>query len=200
MSGYKEIDSEVKRRGADDFLPLPYDLNDVVGSMRKLLANKQANVGPKDDERFANIVEPWLRVAKIEAEHLIRLGQLRAEGSAAFVRRRMNELLQRSNEFWIHSMAEESDLVRVARKEASERKFIEAFRQFGRLQDSERALLPTEPPPDVFASEGPSWSDEEKSAGRYKARWDARRFASSIYFYRLQAGEFVETKKLLLLK
>ena len=45
------------------------------------------------------IVEPLLRVAKIEAENLIRLGQLRAEGSAAFVRRRMNELLQRSNEF-----------------------------------------------------------------------------------------------------
>ncbi len=33
--------------------------------------------------------------------------------------------------------------------------------------------------------------DEEKPAGRYEARWDAGGFASGVYFYRLQAGEFV---------
>ncbi len=42
--------------------------------------------------------------------------------------------------------------------------------------------------------------DEVKSVGRYEVRLDAGGFASGIYFYRLQAGEFVETKKLLLLK
>ncbi len=42
--------------------------------------------------------------------------------------------------------------------------------------------------------------DEEKAAGRYEVLWDAVGFSSGVYFYRLQAGEFVETKKLILLK
>lgn len=42
--------------------------------------------------------------------------------------------------------------------------------------------------------------DEEKNAGRYEVRWDAARFSTGVYFYRLQAGEFREMKKLMLLR
>jgi hypothetical protein len=42
--------------------------------------------------------------------------------------------------------------------------------------------------------------DETKSAGFYSERFDATGFASGFYVYRLQAGDFVDTKKLLLLK
>lgn len=41
---------------------------------------------------------------------------------------------------------------------------------------------------------------EEKNAGSYKTQWDANNLPSGVYFYRLQAGNFVDTKKLILMK
>ena len=42
--------------------------------------------------------------------------------------------------------------------------------------------------------------DEEQVAGSHQAIWNASDKASGIYFYRIQAGEFVETKKMLLVR
>jgi hypothetical protein len=42
--------------------------------------------------------------------------------------------------------------------------------------------------------------DEKIEAGRYKVVWDAIAHPSGVYYYRLQAGFFTETKKLVLLK
>ena len=42
--------------------------------------------------------------------------------------------------------------------------------------------------------------DEEKQPGRYEVEWQPTKVSSGVYFYRLQAGEFVETKKLILLR
>ena len=39
-----------------------------------------------------------------------------------------------------------------------------------------------------------------KPAGIYKVNWDASDFSSGIYFYRLQAGDFVDTKKMVFMK
>ncbi len=41
---------------------------------------------------------------------------------------------------------------------------------------------------------------EIKEAGTYKVEFNASELSSGIYFYRFQAGEFVETKKMVLLK
>jgi len=41
---------------------------------------------------------------------------------------------------------------------------------------------------------------EMLSPGVYKYKWDAYRFSSGVYFYRIIADNFVQTKKLLLLK
>jgi hypothetical protein len=42
--------------------------------------------------------------------------------------------------------------------------------------------------------------DKEMEAGSHSARIDARALSSGVYFYRLQAGEFVETRKMTVLK
>jgi len=42
--------------------------------------------------------------------------------------------------------------------------------------------------------------NEEKQAGQHQAVWDASGYSSGMYFYRINAGDFTETKKMLLLK
>ncbi len=42
--------------------------------------------------------------------------------------------------------------------------------------------------------------DDNQAGGDYSVAWDASSVSSGIYFYRLQAGDFVQTRKMLLLK
>ncbi len=53
---------------------------------------------------------------------------------------------------------------------------------------------------DILGREMATLVHEVKRPGAYTVRWDATRFASGVYFYRLQAGSFIETKKLILLR
>lgn len=42
--------------------------------------------------------------------------------------------------------------------------------------------------------------NESKSAGNYDITFDAAKLSSGVYYYRLQAGQFLQTKKLILMK
>jgi photosystem II stability/assembly factor-like uncharacterized protein len=53
---------------------------------------------------------------------------------------------------------------------------------------------------DVLGTEIKILVNEEKPAGTYEINWYAEQLPSGIYFYRLQAGSFVETKKMILLR
>jgi len=52
----------------------------------------------------------------------------------------------------------------------------------------------------VLGNEVATLVNEYKNAGSYEINFDASSLSSGIYFYHLQAGDFVETKKMLLLK
>jgi hypothetical protein len=53
---------------------------------------------------------------------------------------------------------------------------------------------------DILGREVSTLVNEEKQVGNYKIKFNASKLTSGIYFYRMQAGSFVETKKLILLK
>ncbi len=53
---------------------------------------------------------------------------------------------------------------------------------------------------DVLGNEVAMLVNEEKPAGVYEVNFDASKLSSGIYLYKLQAGSFVQTKKMMLLK
>jgi len=53
---------------------------------------------------------------------------------------------------------------------------------------------------DVMGNEVASLINEEKQAGNFEVEFNATILSSSTYFYRLQAGSYVETKKMVLIK
>jgi len=42
--------------------------------------------------------------------------------------------------------------------------------------------------------------NENKPAGNYRVQFNASKLGSGVYFYRMQAGDFTKTKKLMLIK
>ena len=53
---------------------------------------------------------------------------------------------------------------------------------------------------DILANEIETLVNEEKQIGTYEITWYAENLPSGVYFYRLQSGDFVETKKMVLMK
>jgi photosystem II stability/assembly factor-like uncharacterized protein len=53
---------------------------------------------------------------------------------------------------------------------------------------------------DAFGREVSTIVSDEMMPGSHTRQWNASSFSSGLYFYRLQAGSFTETKKLLLIK
>ncbi|MBK7632776.1 MAG: T9SS type A sorting domain-containing protein [Ignavibacteriales bacterium] len=53
---------------------------------------------------------------------------------------------------------------------------------------------------DIIGNEVADLINEEQEVGFYNIDFDASKFSSGVYFYRIQAGSFVQTRKMILLK
>ena len=53
---------------------------------------------------------------------------------------------------------------------------------------------------DMLGREVKTLVNEDKPAGSYEIKFNASNLSSGIYFYRIKAGEFVQSKKMILLK
>ena len=53
---------------------------------------------------------------------------------------------------------------------------------------------------DAPANEVSTLVDEFKPTGTYEVEWDASGLPSRVYFYQLKAGNYLETKKMMLMK
>jgi CubicO group peptidase (beta-lactamase class C family) len=53
---------------------------------------------------------------------------------------------------------------------------------------------------DILGNEAASLVNKKQDAGNYNIEWSGEGFASGVYYYKITAGDFVETKKMILLK
>lgn len=52
----------------------------------------------------------------------------------------------------------------------------------------------------ILGSEVATLVNEEKAAGKYEVNFNASSLASGVYIYKIQAGSFVNSKKMILIK
>jgi hypothetical protein len=53
---------------------------------------------------------------------------------------------------------------------------------------------------DILGRQVATLVNGQKQPGKYDVQWNASNNSSGLYFYRIQTGKFVETKKMVLLK
>jgi hypothetical protein len=53
---------------------------------------------------------------------------------------------------------------------------------------------------DILGREVAILANEQLKAGEFEADWDASSFPSGVYFYKMEAGEFVKTSRMVLVK
>jgi len=53
---------------------------------------------------------------------------------------------------------------------------------------------------DILGNEIATLVNEEKPIGTYEITWNAVNLSSGIYFYQMKVGEFIQTKKMILMK
>ncbi len=53
---------------------------------------------------------------------------------------------------------------------------------------------------DILGREVANLVNEELNPGTYEVEWDASNYSSGIYFYTLTAGDYKETRKMVLIK
>jgi hypothetical protein len=53
---------------------------------------------------------------------------------------------------------------------------------------------------DVLGREVTTLVNEELNAGKHETVFDASRFSSGVYFYRIKVKEFIQTKKMIVMK
>jgi hypothetical protein len=52
----------------------------------------------------------------------------------------------------------------------------------------------------VLGKEVATLMNEEKNAGSYEVNFNASSLSSGVYFYKLEAGNFTQTRKMVLMK
>jgi hypothetical protein len=53
---------------------------------------------------------------------------------------------------------------------------------------------------DILGSKIATLVNEEKAAGKYEVVFNASQLSSGIYFYQLKADEFIQTKKMVIVR
>lgn len=53
---------------------------------------------------------------------------------------------------------------------------------------------------DVLGREVATLVNEQLKSGSYEVEWDASQYSSGVYYYQLASSDFIETKRMVLIK
>jgi hypothetical protein len=79
-------------------------------------------------------------------------------------------------------------------------KFLPTGRQVASPQIETSQRMVTLKVYDILGREVATLANQQQAPGNYSVKFDASKLSSGIYFYKLQSGSFVETKKMILLR
>ena len=101
--------------------------------------------------------------------------------------------LHLNQKFFIYSKTTQTRLIQI---QQSDLRFLTCL-PVGKVYDLRFTILKVY---DVLGNEIATLISEEKPIGNYEVKFDGAGLPSGIYFYQIQAGSFVETKKMVLMK
>jgi len=174
-----------------------YNGNPENGGIQIAEANVDTTISVRS---YRNVIVPWVIPLSLPLENLRIYAVIDQENAVT------NEVHENNNMGWAPVIGYGS-LVNVESDQTQPEQFIlyqsypNPFNPTSTIQYSiPKSEVVSIKVYDILGSEVALLTNEYKTAGTYTVNFNGSNYASGVYFYQLRAGNFIETKKMILIK